>query len=188
MNTSPLPESKRRALERFLKAVVKLPADIALYASVLGVVALMLSGGASVAGTVVLGVGINAITSLLTKLAGDEELSEEDISRLVQDAIAQSGIRELEQQNQNILVHLLKESRAIEQAVRQGDNETGKLLIEQIKLLTDRDNHLNQISDQLVTLIESYQVQPLNQQNMYQLLEKTIPALGNVSLSNLAQL
>jgi hypothetical protein len=82
---------KQSALLRILKATVTLPAQVTLYASALGAIALAADVNlppilAAVAG----GAGVNALSNILERVARGEPVPDEEIRRQVQSAIAVS--------------------------------------------------------------------------------------------------
>jgi uncharacterized protein YjbI with pentapeptide repeats len=87
---------KQSALLRILKATTTLPAQVTLYASALGAIALAAGAAlppvlAAVAG----GVGVNALSNILERVARGEVIPDEEIRRQVQSAIDQSDIDRL---------------------------------------------------------------------------------------------
>jgi tetratricopeptide (TPR) repeat protein len=87
---------KQSALLRILKATTTLPAQVTLYASALGAIALAAGAGLPpVLTAVAAGVGVNALSNLLERVARGEPVTEEEILQKVQSAIADSGIDKL---------------------------------------------------------------------------------------------
>jgi hypothetical protein len=87
---------KQSALLRILKATTTLPAQVTLYASALGAIAL--AAGAAlppVLAIVAGGVGVNALSNILERVARGEAVPDEEIRQQVQSAIVDSGIDKL---------------------------------------------------------------------------------------------
>jgi len=96
LDTSLTSSAKQSALLRILKATTTLPARVTFYASALGAIALIPAATmppalAALAG----GVGINALSSILERVAKGETVTDEEIQRQVQAAIADSDIANL---------------------------------------------------------------------------------------------
>jgi len=119
MKTSQETNYQRRAVLDILK---HLPANFVLTASVLGAVVLAIEAGQVGAAAFVTGVGVNAFTDLVKRIASGKPVSTDTIQKQVREAIDNSNVvTAIAQQNQHILAHLLKESHLIEAAVNQGD-------------------------------------------------------------------
>ncbi|MCL4528203.1 MAG: NB-ARC domain-containing protein [Chloroflexi bacterium] len=86
---------KQSALWRVLKATTSLPAQMTFYGSALGAIALI--GGSSLPaglGMLAAGVGVNALSSILERLAKGDNVSENEIQDKVIAAIEESHIAE----------------------------------------------------------------------------------------------
>jgi tetratricopeptide (TPR) repeat protein len=87
------PPDRRSALLRILRATTTLPAQVTLYASALGAIAL--AAGADlppVLAALAAGVGVNALSSVLERVARGDPLSDDEIRRQVHAAIDESGV------------------------------------------------------------------------------------------------
>lgn len=90
------PNNKQEALLRVLKATTQLSAQITFYAAALGAILLIPGAQLPPALAVVAGgVGVNALSSLLERVARGEDVADEEIRRQVQTAINESKIAEL---------------------------------------------------------------------------------------------
>ena len=96
LDTSLTSSAKQSALLRILKATTTLPARVTFYASALGAIALIPAATMSPAlAALAGGVGINALSSILERVAKGETVTDEEIQRQVQAAIADSDIANL---------------------------------------------------------------------------------------------
>lgn len=90
------PNNKQEALLRVLKATTQLSAQVTFYAAALGAILLIPGAQLPPALAVVAGgVGVNALSSLLERVARGEDVADEEIRRQVQAAINESKIAEL---------------------------------------------------------------------------------------------
>jgi hypothetical protein len=88
-------QQKQSALLRILKATVTLPAQVTFYASALGAIALVPGADLPPAlATIAAGVGVNALTSILERVARGEQVSDDEIRQQVKAAIDESRIAE----------------------------------------------------------------------------------------------
>jgi tetratricopeptide (TPR) repeat protein len=136
MPQSPSPEQKQSALLRILKATTSLPAQITLYASALGAIALTAGADlppvlAAVAG----GVGVNALSNILERVARGEDLSDEEICSQLQAAIDDSTIGRLltEEEFQRAVARLHHWQASIAYAIDQHEAAVAQRLAEQTR-------------------------------------------------------
>jgi hypothetical protein len=88
-------DGKQNALIQILKATLTLPAQATFYASALAAIALIPQADLPPALMALAGgVGVNALSSVLERVARGEPVPEEEIRRQVQAAIAESGIEQ----------------------------------------------------------------------------------------------
>lgn len=86
---------KQSALLRILQATTTLPAQVTFYASALGAISLAAGGNLPTSlATIAAGVGINALSSILERVALGDEVSDSEILEQVKTAIEESEIAE----------------------------------------------------------------------------------------------
>jgi hypothetical protein len=127
-------EEKQSALQRVLKATTTLPARVTFYASALGAIALVPQADlppalAALAG----GVGVNALSSILERVARGEPVDDEEIRRQVQAAIEESDIERLltADEFQRAVARLARWHDVLRYAVRSSEFAIVERLVEQ---------------------------------------------------------
>lgn len=130
-------EKSQFSLLRVLKTTLKYSGRITFYASALGAIAVAASPGAATTGLGMLigGVGINALSDLLSRIAKGESVKDQEIERVIQQAIDESGIERLLTQEdfQISLSRLLREQRHLRLAMKHQEVKIAERLIEEYK-------------------------------------------------------
>ncbi len=124
----------RSALLRILKITTTLPAKVTFYASALGAIALV-SGNSlpPPLATLAAGVGVNALSSILERIAVDEQLTDEEIRRAVESAVAQSDIAQqlTERDIQISVAKLFRQNDVLHFAIQNSEYDIARRLAEQ---------------------------------------------------------
>jgi hypothetical protein len=153
---------KQSALLRILKATTTLPAQVTLYASALGAIAQAAGAElppllAAVAG----GVGVNALSNILDRVARGEAVPDEEIRRQVQSAIADSRVDKLltEEEFQRAVARLHEWQASLGYAIEQQEAAVAERLAQQSREHTALTDELRQLAtrqqaDEIVRLMK----------------------------------
>jgi uncharacterized protein YjbI with pentapeptide repeats len=186
---------KQSALLRILKATTTLPAQVTLYASSLGAIALAAGADlppvlAAVAG----GVGVNALSNILERVARGEAVSDEEIRQQVQSAIDQSGIDRLltEEEFQRGVARLHHWQASVAYAIDQHETAVAERLAQQSRehaAMTDELRQLHaRLSAELPQLATRQQADEILSLLKYGLKEEDVKLASSPEKSNRKQL
>lgn len=150
---------QQSALLRILKATTTLPAQITLYASALGAIALIPGVDLPPAlATIAGGVGVNVVSSILERVARGEAVSDEEIRQQVQTAIDDSNIAKLltADEFQRTIAKLVRRQDHLKYAIQSGEYAIAERLAEQYaqyrSLITELHSDISSICDELQAL------------------------------------
>lgn len=123
-----------QALLRMLKATVTLPAQLTFYAAALGAIALAAGVGLPpVLATIAAGVGVNALSSILERIARGEPVSDDEIRRQVKSAVEESQIadRLVARETQSMIARLFRQNDVLRTTVLGNEHNILERLTEQ---------------------------------------------------------
>lgn len=132
-------QKSQAALLRILQTTLKHSAQVTFYASALGAIALMVSSGAVTAvpvlATLAGGIGVNALSDILGRIAKGESVEDQEIEQVVRQAINDSGIEQLLTQTdfQIGISRLLREQRHLRFAIQHQEVAIAERLIGEYK-------------------------------------------------------
>lgn len=133
-------DKKRSAFMRVLKVTSSRSAQIMMYTFALGAIVAIPDGSLPpVLAAIATGLGVEALGSILDRVAFGESVSDEEIFMQTKKAVAESGIIELlatSKQTQEQLIRLASWQRHIKYVIETGDREIVQNLAEQYQLIS----------------------------------------------------
>ena len=125
---------KQSALLKILRATTSLPAQVTFYAAALG--AILLIPGTELPpalATIAGGIGVNALSSILERIARGENVSEHEIRNQVETAINESRIaqRIADRETQIMIARLFRRCDIIASAIKSSEHEILERLTQQ---------------------------------------------------------
>ncbi len=179
------PEEKQFALFRVLQALTTFPAQMMFYGTALAAVALVPGAALPPAlATLASGVGMNALASILERVARGEQVQDDEIRASLERPLEETQIaqRLANHEFQRALAHLFRQFDLVKYAVQKGQVETARLLTEQFSQyqgwMDELRDELGIVRGQLDTLATREQSEILlNQLKMLaERLDQVLPA------------
>jgi hypothetical protein len=156
--STPKPETQRSLL-KVMKALTTAPAQVLFYGSAL--LAIVATGGVALPGvlaTVATTVGVNTLSSILERVAREDEVPEDEIRLAVEKAIQDSGIEKLATSNefQRAIAHVFRQFDLLKYAVQKGEFTIVSMLTDQFTqhrvILEEMQGDLSIVRSQMETL------------------------------------
>ena len=151
--------NQKKALLKAIKTLNSLPAQTVLYGSAMLAVASL--GGIAIPGALgalATGVGINALSNILERVARGEQVPDDEIRQQVEAAIQNAGIEQLATSNefQRAIAHIFRQFDLIKYAVQEGEYTIVATLSEQFAqhrgILDELKGDLTTVREQMETL------------------------------------
>lgn len=154
MTTRDLSGTFQYKLKRGLSKFTSFPSKLILYAVAL--LAIAETGGSELPGilsTLGATLGVNVLSSMLERIAQGEDIPQDEIRKIIEDAISSSGIEKLatSYEFQRAVAHLFRRFDLLNFAVRDGEYTLGKLLTEQF---THQDAILEELHSDVKYVLE----------------------------------
>ncbi|MBK8783031.1 MAG: hypothetical protein IPO22_14775 [Anaerolineales bacterium] len=149
----------QRSLLKVMKALTTAPAQVLFYGSAL--LAVVATGGVALPGvlaTIATTVGVNTLSSILERVAREDEVPEDEILLAVEKAIQDSGIEKLATSDefQRAIAHVFQEFNLLKYAVQKGEFTIVSMLTDQFTqhkvILEVMQSDLSIVRSQMETL------------------------------------
>lgn len=131
--SNPNPETQESLL-KIVKAITSMPAQLVYYGSALAAIAAV--GGVDITGSLgalATGIGINALSNILERIAKGDEIPDEEIRKVVEDAVSSLGIETLVTNRDfyRAIAHVFRQFDLINYAVQKGEGTIATILCDQ---------------------------------------------------------